>query len=472
MKKNNKGFTLVEIIVTFSMVSTISFLLFQLILSLKNVYTSSDFKTVLLIDQGNITRRINTDLFTMKFKGAAACESKIKDENSKACYLFSLEDPADDSSLVKKLEVFDDKVVYDGFTMDFSKTGSKLGRISTVASYTEDLNMHYNSMLTIDVPITNKIVEGDYGIHITLQYNNITSTVDQGMLDDYNKVEIITTTVRDIVSGITIDGDGLYSVAGQSWWDKDSNYMPRYVFMGTNPNNYVIYSNKCYRIMSISNIYSDLDKTWLKLIYEGDSEDGKCTSTLNSGNVGTDAWGVSSDNNSWLGNNAYLRSLVLPNWFSGLNSNVNRIHLTASPFVGAVKSSTSSIAELINDEMTNDGGTSLPIRSTYIDGNSTVFLPTVSDYVMASLDPTCYSASSAYNSTSCSNSNYLKKSYSYWTVNPVDGTTSKVWVIGSSGSIEETLILTSSVGIRPVIYIKGSSKFGGNGTSANPYVVR
>ncbi len=472
MKKNNKGFTLVEIIVTFSMVSTISFLLFQLILSLKNVYTSSDFKTVLLIDQGNITRRINTDLFTMKFVGAANCESKVKDADSKYCYLFSLQNPADDSSLVKKLEIFDDKVVYDGFTMDFSKTGSKLGHVSTVASYTEDINMHYNSMLTIDIPITNKIVDGDYGIHITLQYNNITSTIDDNMLDDKNKIEIVTTTVRDIVSGITVKGDGLYSVAGQSWWDKDSNYMPRYVFMGSNPDNYVIFSNKCYRILSISNIYSDLDKTWLKLIYEGDSEDGKCSSTLNTGNTGSDAWGVAAGNNSWLGNNAYLRTLVLPNWFSGLNANTNRIHLLASPFVGAVKSSTSTIADLINNEKSNDGGTSLPVRSTYIDGNSTVFLPTVSDFVMASLDAACFSASSAYSTTSCGNSNYLKKNYNYWTLNPVDSTTGKVWVIGNNGSIKDSLVLATGIGIRPVIYIKGSSKFSGNGSSSNPYVVR
>lgn len=473
MKKNNRGFTLVEIIVTFSMVSTISFLLFQLILSLKNVYATSNFKTILLIDQGNITRRINTDLFTKQFLGAEACDPALKDTDSKFCYLFYVKDEGTDDEVAKKLEVFDERVVYDGFTMEFAQTGSKLGKVSAVVSYTEDLQVRYNSMLTVDIPITNKLVEGDYGIHFTIQFSSLNVKVDDNMLNDRHKVDIVNTSVRDMIAGITVKGDGLYAMSGKSWWNKDDKYIARYVYMGENPNNYVIYSNKCYRIISISNIFNNLDQTWLKLIYEGPNEDGECKGALNTGTVGSDVWGVAANNNSWLGDNAYLKKAYLPNWFSGLNANENRIHDTASPFVGAVNGTTTSVAALINDEKVNDGSTSLPVRSMYYDASGTkVYLPTVSDFVMASLDPACFSANSAYTTDSCANKNYLTKNYSYWTINPVSGTTGKVWIFNSNGKISESLVLATGIGVRPVIFLKGNTKFSGLGTSKNPYVVR
>lgn len=474
MKENNKGFTLVEIIVTFSLVATISFLLFQLILSLKNVYTTSDFKTVLLIDQGNITRRINTDFFAMKLERIEACPTEIKDKNSTSCLTFSLLNEATGYTETKILEVFPKKIVYDGFTVDYSSsTTTTLGLAKITAASTRNENMYYNAMFTIDVPVTNSLISGDFGLHIILQYNDLTTEIDDGVVT-VKDIQITTTSIRDLATSIVIKGDGLYSLSSEAWWDKTNKYMSRYVFKGSNPKNYVIYNNKCYRMVSISNVFSDLDNAWMKLVYEGDTTDGKSCSSVSTstGFSTTNSWGVNgTDGNSWLNTNAYLKTSLLPTWFSA-NADTIAVHKISGQYVGAVKTS-GTLEDLINDEMKNAGSTSLPsARASFVDIESKIFVPTVSDFVLASNNESCNELTAAVTGDACSKNNYMNKDYDYWTVNPVNGTTNKVWTIGSDGSIKEALISTNTIKVRPVIFLNGNIKFTGTGTKTDPYIAR
>jgi hypothetical protein len=473
--KKNKGFTLVEIIVTFSLVSAISFLLFQLILSLKNLYTTSDFKTALLIDQGNMTRRINSDLFSMEFNNLEEC-GELQTTGSKLCYIFTLTDTTsgesvDGATVSKKLEVFDDKIVYDGFTMDFSATKSTLGTISTSLSYADDISMHFDSILKIDIPITNKMVSGDYGLHIVLQYNSLTSEVAEDVLGDTNKIEVVNTSLKDIITDkVTTSGDGLYTINKNSWSAYEN--MPRYVFRGSNPSNYVIFYQKCYRIVAITQFSNnDLTTAGIKMIYDGDASDGVCTASSTGGNIGTELWGITSSGNSWYNSssNSYLNKVILPNWVDNQSAIKVRLSTTVGSYVGAVSSSGTSTLTLINEELTNQGSTSLPSRNIYSDVGRTAYLLSPSDYVMASSSSKCTSISAA---TGGSCSSYLTKGYSYWTLNPVDGTTDKVWVVGSNGSLTQSLVSQSGIYVRPVIYLKGNTKFSGSGTASDPYVVR
>lgn len=269
--KRQKGFTLVEIVVTFCLVSTISFLLFQLILSIKNLYTTSDYKTVLLIEQGNMTRRINTDMFTMPLLKVEDCSNE-----KNVCWLFTVRDLALDKNVTKRLEVYENSIVYDGYKMNIDN-GTKIGDVSAVVSYIDDSSVTYNAMLTIDIPITNKLVEGNYGLHLIIQYNTSDAQVEEAAINESNRITIVTTTVSDILRKATTSGDGLYNYSGESWYygltskeyyNSVKNDLPKYVFRGASPNNWVIFNRRCYRIMSIT-----ADST-LKMIYEGESDGG------------------------------------------------------------------------------------------------------------------------------------------------------------------------------------------------------
>ena len=79
--KNNKGFTLVEMLVSFSLSMILIIILFQLIINLKDVYMTSGIKTELLNKQYLMTTKIYDD----RVEVLNGCEKQIvyKDENTK-----------------------------------------------------------------------------------------------------------------------------------------------------------------------------------------------------------------------------------------------------------------------------------------------------------------------------------------------------------------------------------------------------
>ena len=56
---NKKGFTVVELIVSFTLAMTISVFLFQIVINLKNLYTNSTIKTELINIQSLVSRQMN-----------------------------------------------------------------------------------------------------------------------------------------------------------------------------------------------------------------------------------------------------------------------------------------------------------------------------------------------------------------------------------------------------------------------------
>ena len=110
MKKN--GFTLVELIVTFTLVSTISFLLFQLIFGLKEIFVSTKFKTNLLTKQANLTRRINNDLLNYQIIKFDNCIRSVT--NANLCMEITFADETN-QLIQKRLEVYENEIIYDNF---------------------------------------------------------------------------------------------------------------------------------------------------------------------------------------------------------------------------------------------------------------------------------------------------------------------------------------------------------------------
>lgn len=58
----NKGFTTIELIVSFALVSVMMILLFELVMNIKTLYLVSGIKTELLTKQALMTRKLNDDL--------------------------------------------------------------------------------------------------------------------------------------------------------------------------------------------------------------------------------------------------------------------------------------------------------------------------------------------------------------------------------------------------------------------------
>lgn len=473
MKKN--GFTLVELIVTFTLVSTISFLLFQLIFGLKEMYISTKFKTNLLTKQANMTHRINSDFLNYKVIKFDNCTSNGSDVS--LCMEFTFAD--EESKLfTKRLEVHDDKIIYDNYKMDVksSQDGSTIGTIKIKNSFLNSSIYLYNSILNIEIPITNSLASGDYGLHLTIQYNNIPDSLNtsgQVLTERFkdlinSEAEIVVTSIsaNDLIRNTVTTNDGLYDAKySEDWYqgltNSETNKIPRYVYKGDDPKNYVLLKNQCYRILSINKSLS------MKLIYEGESNGDNCDMEGNdnsyldaSGELS--AWG--SSNNNWTASPTQNIKVTIDDWYQESNftskrmgSFTNRIGMVSEAKVAG----TDTVQGAIADEL----GTIGPYEK--------VALPNVSDYLLASSNEHCNGIKVAKETTECMKNNFLYKSgYNYWTLTGVDGTSNRVWAIQSNGKIAPTAINATNLKVRPVIFLKNTATFMGSGLAADPYKLK
>ena len=100
--------------------------------------------------------------------------------------------------------------------------------------------------------------------------------------------------------------------------------------------------------------------------------------------------------------------------------------------------------------------------------NQKMGLLTLSDYLYASIDPNCKSASSK----SCKNYNYLTMKEDWWLVTANKEDTSTVFLVSSNGNV-----VAEDAGhygiVRPVIYLNSRVLYkDGNGSAEKPYTVR
>lgn len=62
MKLNNKGFTVVELLASFSLMMVVTIFLFEVVMELKNIYVSSSLETTVKNENALIARAINEQL--------------------------------------------------------------------------------------------------------------------------------------------------------------------------------------------------------------------------------------------------------------------------------------------------------------------------------------------------------------------------------------------------------------------------
>ena len=162
--KNNKGFTLVEMLVSFTLSMILIIILFQLIINLKDIYMSSGIKTELLNKQYLITNKIYTDLNEIKATKIENCN------NPSVCIEFTFQNGS-----IKKLELDDENktLSYDGYVIKLSN-----------GSYFKTININTNifgennkKIFNVSIPIYNDLFKDtNFGINIVYPYNDLEVT--------------------------------------------------------------------------------------------------------------------------------------------------------------------------------------------------------------------------------------------------------------------------------------------------------
>lgn len=239
----------------------------------------------------------------------------------------------------------------------------------------------------------------------------------------------LTSYIKDNESRV-YSGSGLYDLNGEL------------VYRGEDPNNYVKFSGKMWRIVKIEN-----DQVVMIANEKGER------------NVWDDRFNTERDRND--GINDYTVSRIyekLTEIYQGdtiFNKNTRNLLAVHTLYTG----------KRYESDSYNDGSIE---KATLVERQYIGLLP-LYDYINASIDTNCSSATTE----SCTNYNYLNHfEYNWWTLTADASNTYKVYRIDSSGTIE-TIRANSNGYIRPVIYLaKDALYVSGTGTESDPYTIK
>lgn len=168
--KNNKGFTLVEMLVSFTLAMILVIIMFQLIINLKDVYMTSGIKTEMINKQYLMTNKIYKDLTEKKLSMVSRCE-----ENQANCINLTYTTGETKTFYV---DLTNNTLNYDNYVL-------KVNNNSNIGAITINCNVitETKKILTIKVPITNSNFKNDdFGINIVYPFNT------NEVVDTYNEV--------------------------------------------------------------------------------------------------------------------------------------------------------------------------------------------------------------------------------------------------------------------------------------------
>lgn len=210
---DKKGFTVVELIVSFGLVMMVVIMLLQIITIVKTLYVNAGIKTELLSKQAVMNRKISQRFNNKNVKAAVRC--------GEGCLTFIFED---DTSSILKIDKKNNKFSFinnDTDVVNYTTkllSGSSFGDIDisneTIVTVSDGKN---NSIIHIKIPIRHSLVDGDYGINLVYQYDSRVTAITDIIYNDQNVNEggtIVLKGSSDMTfsSSLTYSDPGYYVV--------------------------------------------------------------------------------------------------------------------------------------------------------------------------------------------------------------------------------------------------------------------
>ena len=226
-------------------------------------------------------------------------------------------------------------------------------------------------------------------------------------------------------------GDGLY---------EDTYESGRYVYKGTNPDNYIEFDNgEIWRIIS--------------------KEAGGTYKILKNELLPNQAWDTSSSNN-WA-RPATLNTYLNGEYYNGLDSSIKDNIVSHIWGIGAVTYNNDDLAAQIASEQgtTWSGNIGLIAHSDYLRANS--------DMANCGTDKTNYE-----NYETCRNTDWMYILNSqWWTISPSADNPYKVRSVSVVGGLSRNNAFDSLIAPRPAAYLKSDITLSGSGTSLDPFKI-
>ena len=358
-------------------------------------------------------------------------------------------------------------------------------------------NGEFEGKCFIGFPIK-KIIVGDGTLYSATWVENLSETLDVyiypkntitgKILGDnvdnitaYSTYSSVSNNNRPNFSNAATTDEGMFA-------DFDNDGVTTY-FRGAVANNYVKFANFWWRIIRVNGNGS------IRLIYDGTTAHANGESSTDR-RIGTSAFNTNTDDNAYVGymygtpgsttyeathanvNNSAVKT-TLDNWYESNLSNYSDYIDTEAGFCGdRTPSSGTGLGTTYTEyaafnrlypnkaptlECTNDSD--LYTTSESSKGNKALSYPVG----LISADEVAY-AGGVYESSN--NSYYLYTGEYYWMMSPYyfDGVDAYVFYVDSNGWLYPDWVY-STLGVRPVINLRGDLSVTGTGTSTDPYEV-
>ena len=162
---NNKGFTLVEMLVSFAIVSVISLIMMNVLFTVKERSEKSSALTELTVMQSNISKTIKNDLDDYTLISVVNCGTR--------CYDFTYSTIG-----TKRLSVntTTNVIMYGSYSKTLP-TGSNANSLVITSVTTAGMPVGNNSIMKIVIGISNTYNDMLYNVELFYQYRNTNITV-------------------------------------------------------------------------------------------------------------------------------------------------------------------------------------------------------------------------------------------------------------------------------------------------------
>lgn len=405
-----------------------------------------------------------TDITSKNIVGSASNAIEPTHTDTTATFKTSLEKPGD-------------SITYDITVTNNGTLDAVLKNIEINTTNSEVILFESSGLKQGDVLITNTndilTIKVTYNPNITSQPENTTSNIEVTLNYEQNSGNIPTPggdtpTIGGNEVEIVDSGDGLYA---------DEYEDGRYIYRGSNPNNYITFNNETWRIIAkeADGSYKLLrdevlpDRNFDSPGYRDKNSNGVGGTYCAQGIYRCNAWAANSNlvgspaefvNRSYKGtvlkdsemltylNNDYYNSITI-----NKENMISHIHN-----VGVPNWSDSDLNSTIEDE-----------KKYQWMGN--VGLISLSDWIRANSNMTeCGSDDLQYdNNSTCRRTNWMYNNDGWWTLSPYSDNVETVRNVNSLGFVDRSSIV--SIGVRPVIYLNSSINLIGDGTKDNPYII-
>ena len=166
--KNQKGFTTVELIVSFALTMVVMAFLFETLLSLKTLYILTSNKTELLTKQTVMSRKINSEFNKKKIINIVNCGNE--------CLTFSFSDGTSSNLAIDRGRKTFQYGSYRTELIEDSQFGDAVIKTNTTYDVADGSD---NTIIQIKIPIIYPAYKDeDYGINVIYQYDNRVITID------------------------------------------------------------------------------------------------------------------------------------------------------------------------------------------------------------------------------------------------------------------------------------------------------